>query len=177
MKMMNTASTTTETIRFFTFNHIKKQIIGSQFNFDKAGIFGTDQYTALMTAMEKHPNYALSPIAPVKEKQTYQGLTKKFMEAYINAIATDEIKAQYNKYIERKCHFATIKSWFLDEYQGFTMENARQEMRKYAKNESKKNLVAVKLAVHTAVKEELSKKQSTVPFPNNKELASTGTEG
>lgn len=119
MKNSTNAMTATQTIKFFTFNHVQKQIIGSQFNFDKAGILGTEQYNALMIAMEKHPNYELSPIAPIKEKQTYQGLNKRFMDKYIQAVATEAIKAEYKKYIDDKTHFATIKSWFLEVYQGF----------------------------------------------------------
>lgn len=117
---MNTTVAKVDSIRFFTFDHVQKKIIGSQFNFDKSGILGTEQYTALMIAMAKHPNYELFPIAPAKEKQTYQGLTLKFMNAYIQAVGTEESKAQYNTYIKQKNHFATIKSWFLEEYKGFT---------------------------------------------------------
>lgn len=143
----------TNSIRFFTFDHVQKKIIGSQFNFDKSGIMGTEQYAALMIAMEKHPNYELSPIAPAKEKQTYQGLTLKFIKVYIDAFGTDDTKAQYDTYIKQKGHFATIKSWFLEEYKGFTTEKAMQELRKHAKDESHKKLVAVKAKVRESIKE------------------------
>lgn len=161
---MNTKKTvaTANSIRFFTFDHVQKKIIGSQFNFDKSGIMGTEQYAALMTAIAKHPNYELSPIAPAKDKQTYQGLTLKFMDTYIQAVGTVEIKAQYNKYIEQKSHFATIKSWFLEEYKGFTMEKAMQELRKHTKDENHKKLVAVKAKVRESTKDKST--PSTAPL-------------
>lgn len=99
----NAMTANTQTIKFFTFDHVHKQIIGSQFNFDKSGIFGTDQYAALMIAMEKHPNYELFPVAPIKEKQTYQGLNKPFMDKYIQAVATEAIKAEYKKWCRGRC--------------------------------------------------------------------------
>lgn len=158
----NAMTANIQSIKFFTFNHIQKQIVGSQFNFDKSGIFGTDQYNALMVAMEKHPDYELFPIAPVKVKQTYQGLNKQFIDKYIQAVATEEIKAQYKKYIEDKSHFAVIKSWFLEEYKGFTMENAMRELRKHTKNEKQNKLVAVKKSVRQSVEEEMKKQKLTV---------------
>lgn len=159
---MNTTVANVDSIRFFTFDHVQKKIIGSQFNFDKSGILGTEQYTALMIAMAKHPNYELFPIAPAKEKQTYQGLTLKFMNAYIQAVGTEESKALYNTYIEQKNHFATIKSWFLEEYKGFTMEKAMQELRKHTKDENHKKLVAVKAKVRESTKDKST--QSTSPL-------------
>lgn len=158
----NAMTANAQTIKFFTFDHVHKQIIGSQFNFDKSGIFGTDQYAALMNAMEKHPNYELFPVAPVKEKQTYQGLNKQFMDKYIQAVADEAIKAQYQKYLDKKTHFATIKSWFLEVYQGFTMENAMRELRKHTKSENQKKLVAVKKSVRQSVEEEMKKHKLTV---------------
>lgn len=120
----NTTSTinNTRTATYFTFDHIGKRIVGSEFNFKKSGNDSTPQYEALMTAMDRHPNYTLSPIASkkkVEKKRSYEGLNMPLMEEYLNLVYEGELadvaRAKFaemkTKKQNKELAFATIKSW------------------------------------------------------------------
>ena len=121
---------------YFTFDHFGKKIIGSEMNFKKSGIPGSAQYNALMTAMERHPNYSLSALAPKVKKQTYAGLTMPLMEEYLNLVYEGELaEVARAKFAEMKARkqkkemsFATIKSWFLELFPKFNVNKAKLEI-------------------------------------------------
>ena len=71
------ATTKSASATYFTYDHFNHKIIGSELNFKKSGIPGSAQYNALMTAMERHPNYSLSAVVPKVKKQTYAGKRRK----------------------------------------------------------------------------------------------------
>ena len=116
---------------YFTFDHFGKKIIGSEMNFKKSA-----QYNALMTAMERHPNYSLSAVVPKVKKQTYAGLTMPLMEEYLNLVYEGELaEVARAKFAEMKARkqkkemsFATIKSWFLELFPKFNVNKAKLEI-------------------------------------------------
>ena len=139
---------------YFTFDHIHKTIDGSEFNFKMSGNPNKPQYEALMVAMEKHPNYTLTPITSTKKvekKQTYAGLTLDLMKDYVGIKGDDIQKAEFQKIVDNNERYPTIKSWFLDNFKvGFTVEKAKREIASH-------NLKARKAAVRTAVKVKAAK--------------------
>ena len=146
---MNTQKNFEMTATYFTFNHINKTIVGSEFNFKMSGNPTKPQYEALMTAMAMQPTYTLAPIASTKKvdkKQTYAGLTLALMADYIRIAATEQVKAEFNHMVEDKnTTYPTLKSWFLDEFKHFNVNQAKAQIAKY-------DLTARKTAVRTAVK-------------------------
>lgn len=151
--MMNTTATTTKTATYFTFDHIKKQIVGSEFNFKMAGNADKPQYEALMIAMERHPNYTLTPVASKKKaskKQTYEGLTRDLMKDYIEMKKNEVLLAEFKQMIEDKTPYPTMKSWFLETYKGFNVKKAKSELAKH-------ELAAKKEKVRTTVRKKIVK--------------------
>ena len=147
------ASVKSASATYFTFNHINKTIIGSEFNFKMSGNPTKPQYEALMTAMAMQPTYTLAPIASAKKvekKQTYAGLTLGLMADYIRITATEQVKAEFNHMVEGKTAYPTIKSWFLEEFKHFNVNQAKAQIAKH-------DLTARKAAVRTAVKVKTAK--------------------
>ena len=94
--MSNTISfaASTKTAAYFTFDHIRKTIVGSEFNFKMSGNPTKPQYEALMTAKKMQPNYSLELIVSkkkVEKKQSYEGLTMHLMEEYLNLVYEGEL--------------------------------------------------------------------------------------
>ena len=148
-----TASVKSASATYVTFNHINKTIIGSEFNFKMSGNPTKPQYEALMTAMAMQPTYTLAPIASAKKvekKQTYAGLTLGLMADYIRITATEQVKAEFNHMVEGKTAYPTIKSWFLEEFKHFNVNQAKAQIAKH-------DLTARKAAVRTAVKVKTAK--------------------
>ena len=147
------ASVKSASATYFTFNHINKTIVGSEFNFKMSGNPTKPQYEALMTAMAMQPTYTLAPIASAKKvekKQTYAGLTLPLMSDYIRIAGTEQVKAEFNHMVEGKTAYPTIKSWFLEEFKHFNVNQAKAQIAKY-------DLTARKAAVRTAVKVKTAK--------------------
>lgn len=141
------------TAAYFTFNHINKTIVGSEFNFKMSGNPTKPQYEALMNAMAMQPTYTLAPIASqkkVEKKQTYKGLDMALMADYIRIVATEQVKAEFKHMVEGKTAYPTIKSWFLEEFKHFNVNQAKAQIAKH-------DLTARKAAVRTAVKVKTAK--------------------
>ena len=161
MTNTNSSSNNTRTAAYFTYDHFGKKIIGSELNFKKAGVPGSDQYNALMSAMDAHPNYTLFAVAPKKEKQTYAGLTIDLMEEYLNLVYEGELadvaRAKFAemkaKKLNKELAFATIKSWFLELFPKFNVNKAKLEIRakKLAKAKAPYKVVKVSVGVSHAL--------------------------
>ena len=151
--MTNTTSSsisTTKTAIYFTFDHFNKKIVGSELNFKKSGVPGSAQYNALMEAMAAHTNYALSAVAPKKEKQTYKGLNTDLIREYVEIKGTEVQKAELAEMIGNGEAYPTMKSWFLDDFKvGFTVEKAKREIA-YRKLNAKKKAVRAAVRVRVA---------------------------
>ena len=149
----NTAMDTTFTT-YFTFNHINKTIVGSEFNFKMSGNPNKPQYEALMKAMACQPAYTLSPIASTKKvekKQSYKGLTFELMMDYVEVKGSEVQKAEFEAHVNNDEAYPALKSWFLDNFKvGFTVEKAKREIAECRLN-------AKKAKVRTVVKAKVVK--------------------
>ena len=161
------ASVKSASATYFTFNHINKTIIGSEFNFKMSGNPTKPQYEALMTAMAMQPTYTLAPIASTKKvekKQTYAGLTLPLMSDYIRIAGTEQVKAEFNHMVEGKTAYPTIKSWFLEEFKHFNVNQAKTMIAKH-------ELADRKATVRKVVKAKMVKaeetKASTIALASN----------
>lgn len=153
---INTASAT-----YFTFDHIRKTIVGSEINFKRAGIPGSVQYKALMDVMALRPDYTLAPTPAkkkVEKKQTYAGLTFDLMKSYVEIKGNEVQRAEMAEYIDKEMAYATVKSWFLNNFRvGFTVEKAKAEIARHNLAERKaiiRQTVAVKVKAAKAAKTE-----------------------
>lgn len=159
--------TATSSKNLFTFNHIDKTIVGTEHHFNQAGIPNSTAYNALMAAMALQPTYSLAPIPSTKKvekKQTYAGLTLPLMSDYIRIFANEQVKAEFTHMVEGKTAYPTIKSWFLEEFKHFNVNQAKTMIAKH-------ELTARKTAVRTAVKVKMVKaeeaKASTIALASN----------
>lgn len=134
------ASVKSASAAYFTFDHINKTIVGTEFNFKMSGNPTKPQYEALMSAMELHPKYKLAPIASkkkVEKKQSYEGLTMNLMEEYLNLVYDGELAEEARKQFaamkakkeQRKLSYPTVKSWFLDLFPKFNVNKAKMQIR------------------------------------------------
>lgn len=148
-----TAMDTTFTT-YFTFNHINKTIVGSEFNFKMSGNPKKPQYEALMKAMAFQPTYTLAPVASTKKvekKQSYKGLNFELMMDYVEVKGNEVQKAEFEQHVNDGDSYPTIKSWFLDNFKvGFTVEKAKREIAECRLN-------AKKAKVRTVVKAKVVK--------------------
>ena len=141
---------------YFTFDHINKTIIGSEFNFKMSGNPTKPQYNALMNAMAMQPSYSLSPIASekkVQKKCTYKGLTMPLMEQYLEIYTDEQADEARAKFAEMKAKkdlnemsYSTIKSWFLDLFPHFNVQKATQEIQAKKLENAKKPYKVVKVS-------------------------------
>lgn len=158
---MTNSNNTPKTATYFTFDHIGKRIVGSEFNFKKSGIPGSNQYNALMDAVGAHPNYTLTPIASqkkIEKKQSYKGLTCALITEYVDAFGNDTQKAELEQMVNDNEAYPAIKSWFLDYFKcGFTVEKAKREIAQH-------KLKAKKVKVRKAVRVKAT--PSVLEMPN-----------
>lgn len=165
MTNFNASSTETRTSAstYFTFDHFDKKIVGSELNFKKSGIPGSSQYNALMEAMAAHPNYALSAVAPKKEKQTYKGLTFDLIMDYVYTCGDETTKEEFDEIVSRNEGFQPIKSWFLDYHKAnFSVEKIKNEIKSTKLKEAQAKLTAKKADVRKVVKARLVKASPSV---------------
>lgn len=158
MSAMNTAttgSTKASANIYFTFDHIHKKIVGSEFHFKKAGIPASPQYNALMSAMESQPTYTLDSVTSkrkVENKQTYAGLTRDLMKAYIGIQPDNEkLTAEFEAMIQDKKCYPTMKSWFLDTFKGFNVKKAETAIRSHKLNTYKAHVRKVQPVPKTTI--------------------------
>ena len=159
--------TATSSKNLFTFNHIDKTIVGTEHHFNQAGIPNSTAYNALMAAMAMQPTYSLAPIASTKKvekKQTYAGLTLGLMADYIRIAGTEQVKAEFTHMVEDKTAYPTIKSWFLEEFKHFNVNQAKTQIAKH-------KLADRKATVRKVVKAKMVKaeetKASTIALASN----------
>lgn len=164
--IMATINTTTANIvrtstkkHAFTFDHINKQIVGTDINFQKAGIPGSDLEAELNALMEARPSYSLCPTPTEKKpaKKTYAGLTMEVMEAYLaiyEGELAEEMRVQFAKMKaqkeQKKMTYPTIKSWFLDLFPHFNVNKAKTAIKSSNLEKKKAPYKVIKVSVNTA---------------------------
>ena len=134
----------------FTYDHPNQKIVGTDINFQKAGIPGSALEKELIARMEARPTYGFT-IIPTEQKpakQSYKGLNFDLMMDYVELKGTEFQKAEFEEIVNRDSSFPVIKSWFVDNFKvGFTVEKAKHEIA-VAKNNAKK------MAAREALKEQ-----------------------
>lgn len=115
----------------FTYDHINHKIVGTELNFRKSGIPGSDQDTELMARLAEHPNYTFRIIKPDKEKNTYKGLTRELMYDYLEMSKQGLLLIEFQKMKLDGVGYPAIKSWFLDQFPGFNVSKAKREVQQY----------------------------------------------
>ena len=161
--MMNNTTNTAKTSNYFTFDHVKERIVGSEYNFKMAGHADKPQYAALMEAKKRHPDYELTPVASskkVEKKQSYEGLNRPLIEQYLEFKGNEILQAEYQKMKDEKFPFPTVKSWFLDNYKRFDVKKAKAEM-------AKGKLVAKKANIRLAVQKKQSNSSAPIALASN----------
>ena len=148
----------------FTYDHPNQKIVGTDINFQKAGIPGSALEKELIARMEARPTYGFT-IIPTEQKpakQSYKGLNFDLMMDYVELKGTEFQKAEFEEIVNRDSSFPVIKSWFVENFKvGFTVEKAKHEIAT-AKNNAKKkaakeSLKAQKAAVRKVVKANMAK--------------------
>ena len=148
----------------FTYDHVNQKIVGTDINFQKAGIPGSALEKELLARMEARPAYGFTIIPTEKKpaKQSYKGLNFELMMDYVEIKGTEFQKAEFEEIVNRDSSFPVIKSWFVENFKvGFTVEKAKHEIA-VAKNNAKKMaardaLKAQKAAVRKVVKANMAK--------------------
>ena len=154
---MSITTTSSKSASYFTYDHVHKSIVGSEFNFKMAGNPNKPQYDALMVAMDRHPNYTLAPIASTKKiekKQTYEGLTMSLMEEYLNIyegeladFAREKFAEMKQQHKDKKMSYPTIKSWFLDLFPNFNVNQAKLKLKAKKLETTKAPYKVIKVSV------------------------------
>ena len=155
----NTVRTSTKK-HAFTFDHINKQIVGTDINFQKAGIPGSALEKELNARMEERPSYGFAVIETEKKpaKKTYAGLTMEVMEAslaiYQGELA-EEMRVEFAKMKVKKekkeMTYPTIKSWFLDLFPHFNVNKAKATIKANNLEKKKAPYTVIKVSVNTAL--------------------------
>lgn len=116
-------------------NPSKKVIILTNKFSKKALCVGTAEYFQLQEVHKDYPTFEIQTrkIKKKKGKESYKGLTYKYMENYINSVdTTGAMMMAYNAMrFNAECHsvrYANIKKWFLanfPEVDNFTLKMTR----------------------------------------------------
>ena len=137
----------------FTYDHPNQKIVGTDINFQKAGIPGSALEKELIARMEARPTYGFT-IIPTEQKpakQSYAGLNFELMMDYVEVKGNEVQKAEFEEHVNDGDSFPVIKSWFLDNFKvGFTVEKAKREIAEC-------RLSAKKAKVRTVVKAKVVK--------------------
>lgn len=107
-----------------TLNPINETIGVTKAFYQKACIYGTDEYYLLKQARAEEPEYTI--VFKSSKKNSYNNLDYKSMEAHINHTFKDDkeaLKAAIAEYAEmkeyakaRKSAYPIMKKWFLEKY-------------------------------------------------------------
>ena len=104
-------------------NHENRTLVMDK-TFAKAASFvGSNEYNLLQEARRDYPSYQviLRSIKKKEDKESYRGLTYKYMEDYIrtHANAAANMAEYHQQRLLAECHsirYANIKKWFLGLY-------------------------------------------------------------
>ena len=140
----------------FTYNHITKKIVGTDINFEKAGIPGSNLEKELLARMAGQPTYTFEVITTDKkpEKRSYAGLTMDLMEDYLAIWEHELADTARAKFAEMKAkqekkelRFSFIKSWFLELFPKFDVKKAKKEIREKKFKDAKAPYKVIKVSI------------------------------
>ena len=140
----------------FTYDHPNQKIVGTDINFQKAGIPGSDLEKELLARMAGQPTYTFEVITTDKkpEKRSYAGLTMDLMEDYLAIWEHELADTARAKFAEMKAkqekkelRFSFIKSWFLELFPKFDVKKAKKEIREKKFKDAKAPYKVVKVSI------------------------------
>lgn len=118
----------------FAVDFAENTIIASKTTLKKASVPNSPEYKALMKLMKQNPRFTVAE-KDIKEaigKTTYKGLNTTFIQQYIsiqkNAV---ELTKQFEE-AKKMGKFPLVRRWFLDKFENFNMESAKEELKKAA---------------------------------------------
>ena len=103
-------------------DHTKKRIILGKAFSKKQSDIDSEEYAKLCEVVQMFPKYrvVVKQIAKNPQKESYKGLTYRYMERYIAVKGTRVDRQEYDDMrLLAECHskrFPVIKQWFLDKY-------------------------------------------------------------
>ena len=116
----------------FAIDFANNAIVASKTTLKKASIPNSAEYKALMKLMKQNPTFAIveKDIKKAEGKQTYKGLNATFIEKYISIQANAaDLTAQYEQ-AAKMGKFPLVRKWFLNTFENFNMELAKEEIEK-----------------------------------------------
>ena len=108
----------------------EKTIIATKTTLKKASTPNSPEYKMLMKLMKQHPTYSVvqKDVKKSNNKKTYSGLTNELMEAYISIQTENKaLMTQFEKANEIG-NFPLIRKWFLKTFEGFDVDEAKEEI-------------------------------------------------
>ena len=114
----------------FAVDFAENAIVASKTTLKKASVPGSPEYKTLMKLIKQNPTFSIKEkdIKKAVSKETYEGLTKKFIEKYISIQSNfPELNEQYAKANEMG-KFPLVRKWFLGVFKNFNMELAKEEI-------------------------------------------------
>ena len=116
----------------FVVNFAENTIIATKTTLKQASVPNSPEYKALMKLMKQNPNFTVEvkEIKKAEGKETYEGLTKEFIKAYI---AIQQNADVLNKELEKVADmgkFPLVRKWFLNKFENFNMAKAKEEIEK-----------------------------------------------
>ena len=107
-------------------------IIATKTTLKKASVPNSPEYKTLMKLMKQNPTFAVvvKEIKKAEGKKDYKGVNNKFIKEYISIKENaDELEKQYKKAYEMG-KFVMVRKWFLNTFENFDMEEAKEKIAK-----------------------------------------------
>lgn len=114
--------------RYFRFDFPNNAIVGSKTAIKKAGNPASKEYEELKKMRKLQPDFQIvqKDVKKSPEKQSYKGLNRNFVEAYISIQSNaDTLNKQYMEAQEMGT-FPLVRKWFLTTFKEFDMEKAKE---------------------------------------------------
>ena len=116
----------------FAINFPEMTITASKTTLKKASVPNSAEYKELMKLMKQNPGFSIveKEIKQATGKKTYRGLTDALIKKYISIQPNSaELEKQYKKAFEMG-KFPLVRKWFLDTFEDFDVEEAKEKIAK-----------------------------------------------
>ena len=120
-------------------NLIDKTITVSKTFYKKASAYGTAEYNELRNAMMENPTFAV--VIKTVEKKSYNGLTFKRMESYIQTQPNSETNLKEFRAVQRVAEakgakYPLTKKWFLASFPEYSINEVSENETEALLNKS-----------------------------------------
>ncbi len=116
----------------FAINFTENTIIASKTTLKKASVPNSPEYKELMRLMKQNPTFTVAEkeIKKAVGQEHYKGLTNAFIKKFISIQSnSNELEKQHAKAAEMG-KFPLVRQWFLDTFENFNMEDAKEAIAK-----------------------------------------------